>query len=72
MKLSEKQAMMLLDIAKDSLRIAGHFGGYPPNIRLQLISDVINQQSNELKDIDEGSQSKTTVGVSSRKRNKES
>lgn len=52
MKLSEKQAMMLLDIAKDSLRIADHFGGYPPDIRLQLISDVINQQSNELKELE--------------------
>lgn len=70
MKLSEKQAMMLLDIAKDSLRIAGHFGGYPPAIRGQLVNDIINQQSNELKELDESTQSKTTLGVVGGKRDK--
>jgi hypothetical protein len=53
MKLSSKQAMMLLDIAKDSLHILGNVGGYSPEVRLQLVNDVINQQSNTLKDTDE-------------------
>ena len=53
MKVSEKQLLMLLDIAKDSLRISGLFGGYDPQTRLQLVNDLINQQSNKLKDIDE-------------------
>ncbi len=53
MKVSEKQLLMLLDIAKDSLRIRGAFGGYEPQVRLELVNDLINQQSNELKEIDE-------------------
>lgn len=52
MKVSEKQLLMLIDIAKDSLRIAGNFGGYHPQIRLQLVNDLINQQSNEPKEVD--------------------
>ena len=53
MKVSEKQLLMLMDILKDSLRIKGPFGGYEPEIRLQLVNDLINQQSNELKEIDD-------------------
>lgn len=54
MKVSEKQLMMLTDVAKESLRIAGLFGGYDLPIRIQLVNDLINQQSNELKDVDSG------------------
>ena len=43
---------MLLDIAKDSLKIMGIFGGYEPHVRLELVNDLINQQSNELKEIE--------------------
>jgi hypothetical protein len=53
MKVSEKQLLMLLDIAKDSLRIRGIFGGYEPQVRLELVNDLINQQSNSLREIDE-------------------
>ncbi len=52
MRVSEKQLLMLIDIAKDSLRISGLFGGYTPQIRLQMVNDIINQQSNELKEIE--------------------
>jgi len=52
MKISEKQLIMLMDIAKDSLRIKGIFGGYEPHVRLELVNDIINQQSNELKEVD--------------------
>ena len=43
---------MLMDILKDTLRIAGPIGGYDPQTRLQLTNDLINQQSNDLKEID--------------------
>ena len=52
MKVSEKQLIMLTDIAKESLRMAGLFGGYDLPIRMQLVNDIINQQSNELKDVE--------------------
>ena len=43
---------MLMDILKDTLRIAGPIGGYDPQTRLQLTNDLINQQSNDLKEIE--------------------
>lgn len=52
MKISEKQLLLLVDIAKESLRIGGVFGGYDLPIRQQLVNDVLNQQSNELKETD--------------------
>lgn len=45
--------MMLMDIAKDTLRFAGFLGGYDPQTRLQLVNEIINQQSNEPKEVDE-------------------
>ena len=53
MKVSEKQLLMLLDILKDSLKISGYFGGYDPQTRLQLVNDLLNQQSNEPKEIED-------------------
>ena len=53
MKVSEKQLLMLMEILKDSLKIRGAFGGYDPQTRLKLVNDLINKQSNELKEIDE-------------------
>jgi hypothetical protein len=52
MKVSEKQLLMLMDIAKDTLRIANALGGYDLQTRLQLVNDLINQQSNDLKEIE--------------------
>ena len=52
MKLSNKQAMMLLDIAQESLTMLCRFGGYDLIIRQQLVNDLINQQSNTLIEID--------------------
>lgn len=51
MKVSEKQLMMLLDIARDTARIGKVVGGYSPQDRVQLINDIINQQSNQLKEV---------------------
>lgn len=56
MKVSEKQLLMLLDVLKDTLKIRGILGGYDPQTRLQLVNDLINQQSNELKEVDESNQ----------------
>lgn len=56
MKVSEKQLLMLLDVLKDTLKIKGIVGGYDPQTRLQLVNDLINQQSNELKEVNESNQ----------------
>jgi hypothetical protein len=50
MKVSEKQLLMLWDIAKDTLKIANVLGGYDLQTRLQLVNDLINQQSDEVKE----------------------
>jgi len=52
MKVSEKQLMMLLDVLKDTLKISNTLGGYDLQTRLQLTNDLINQQSNDLKDLE--------------------
>jgi len=52
MKVSEKQLIMLMDILKDTLKISNVLGGYDLPTRLQLINDLINQQSNELKEVE--------------------
>jgi hypothetical protein len=44
MKVSEKQLLMLVDIAKDTCRMGVVVGGYSPQIRVQLINDILNQQ----------------------------
>ena len=51
MKVSEKQLMVLFDIAKYSLQIMGNVAGYDENTRRNLINEIINQQSNELIDV---------------------
>ncbi len=52
MNVSEKQLLMLMDILKDSLRIDGVIGGYNLQTRLQLTNDLMNQQSNSLREIE--------------------
>ena len=52
MKVSEKQLLMLVDILKDSLKIPNIFGGYDVQTRHQLVNDLMNQQSNDLKEVD--------------------
>jgi hypothetical protein len=55
MKISEKQIIMLLDIAKDTLRIAGiRFGGYDRDSVQELINQIINQQSDDLINTSKG------------------
>ena len=52
MKVSEKQLIMLVDILKDTLKIVGTLGGYDVQTRLQLTNDIMNQQSNEIREVE--------------------
>ena len=51
MILSDKQAMVLFDIAKWSLCIAGGAAGYPHDFLVNLVQQIDNQQSDELKEL---------------------
>ena len=53
MKISEKQLLMLVDIAKDTCAITDVVGGYDPQTRVQLINDIINQQNDKPMEIDD-------------------
>lgn len=53
MKVSEKQLIMLMDVLKATLSIVKPIGGYDHQIRLQLANDLINQQSNDLVETNE-------------------
>lgn len=54
MKLSNKQAQMLVQVLCDSLSIQNHFG-YSQSTREALYKQIIDQQDNELKDLDKPS-----------------
>lgn len=41
-----------MDILKDTLKISNVLGGYDLQTRLQLTNDLINQQSNDLKEVE--------------------
>lgn len=43
---------MLVDIAQDTCRMGTVVGGYTPQTRVQLVNDIINQQSNEPKEVE--------------------
>ena len=52
MKLSEKQAQMLFMIAQDTLNICGVLA-FTQSVRQQIVEQILNQQSDELKEIGE-------------------
>jgi len=52
MKLSEQQAHILFDILKYSCRIGGNICGYERQVRLDLVSEILNQQSDEIIELD--------------------
>lgn len=54
MKLSNKQAQMLLQVLCDSLAIQNHFG-YSQSTREALYKQIIEQQDTELKELDKPS-----------------
>ena len=47
MKLSDKQAIILFDIAKESLKFVGVFSGYTSSSRVELVNEILEQQSNK-------------------------
>ena len=53
MKISEKQLLMLLDIAKETCSVPDLVGGYDPQQRVQLVNDIINQQSDKPKEMED-------------------
>lgn len=63
MKVSERQLLMLLDIAKDSIRIVDYMGGYSVEQRMKLVNEMINQQNAKLVETDESNNNPTTLDV---------
>ena len=56
MKITEKQLIILFDIAKESQCINNGFAGYTQATIKMIVNQIINQQSDELIDVsDEGS-----------------
>ena len=56
MKLTDKQAIVLFQIAMDSLRISDNrtIFSFDHQYRLNLVNNIISQQNNEVIDIDIG------------------
>ena len=48
MKITEKQLLMLVDIAKASTSLVGSWGGYRQEDRVRLVNEIINQQSDTI------------------------
>jgi hypothetical protein len=56
MKLSDKQALILLDIAKWATQVAGGVAGYSQNTIHCTVNDIINQQDNTPRELNDKSQ----------------
>jgi len=52
MKLTAKQALVLFEIAKDTCNIVGLVAGYSSDVRLGLVNQIIQQQSDKLIDLE--------------------
>lgn len=54
MRLSNAQALVLFEIAKDSLRLSdgGNIFTFSIETRSQIVNQIINQQDNEIIDLD--------------------
>ena len=61
MILSEKQALILLDLAKYTLCLAGTVAGYNEETRSRLVNEIINQQPDRLIEIGEFSCPEATL-----------
>lgn len=51
MKLSNKQAIVLFQIAHGTKDISNPIGGFTKEYRLQLINDILNQQNETIEDL---------------------
>lgn len=61
MKISEKQAHMLLVILQDSQKNISGLFSYDLDARNRLLNDIINQQSDKLKEVDDIEQHQQSV-----------
>lgn len=61
MKITEKQLLMLIDIAKESTLSVGSRGGYRQEDRIRLVNDIINQQSDEIIDVKDNKNTPTQL-----------
>ena len=52
-RLTEKQALVLLDIAKWAICIRGGVAGYSSETILTVVHQIVNQQSDKLIELDE-------------------
>lgn len=52
MRLSEKQAIILLDIARWSLKFINSDHGYDQEYLIKLVNEIFNQQSDKLIELD--------------------
>jgi len=51
MKLTDKLAIMLFDIARDTLNIQANLGGYNAEARLEIINQIMGIQSDKIIDL---------------------
>ena len=56
MRLTNKQALVLYDIAQWACQIAGGVGGYSHETIQAVVNSIINQQSDEVRELGEGAQ----------------
>lgn len=54
MKINARQALVLYDIAKWTLNVAGNVAGYDTETRHKLINEIIGQQDVEMIDLEDG------------------
>lgn len=54
MKINDRQALILYDIAKWSLNVAGNVAGYDSETRHRLVNEIISQQNIELVELENG------------------
>ena len=52
MRLTEKQAIILFDIAKCSMSFIGGCAGYSPDTIQTVVNQILNQQSDQLIELD--------------------
>jgi hypothetical protein len=52
MKITEKQIHMLIDVVRESLKISNDLA-FSREDRLALVQEIFNQQSEELRDINQ-------------------
>ena len=52
MKLSEKQALVMFDVLKWSLKFVNGVDGYSPETLLKIVNEIMAQQSEKIIELD--------------------